>query len=318
MIMGAFQNQDRISPNNEWFVAANRLQRPYFPGSKQVYSSSGAESSNIPFATGRAQTFQLNYQHFGVEFLESGLRSENTGPLSEGALILEWGLNQQSLSGAYPRTVAAPYNVGVFLESLLRAKRAVEEYQGAGGAMPSGYDAFLARLTTDTRSAIDWLGSSSQISQSLKEDRKSSSVTWLLAADFAGASQIFSSPYLASIGDEYAKIAIDLQIHGGGCPEFGELDYNSQAESLLYAMEYANSCSNEELKTHAIDCIRNAAEFELDGVSPEGNVSVSNGENPSYYHITNALKEFSLEFGNAKAAVVAARLEQTHGVVLPY
>jgi hypothetical protein len=325
MIEDVFFKQSLTSSSRVWSKNYYRLEKPYFPAKTQTFASDGAESANIPYDEGQESTYALADQHYGVEYLENGLDLDLETDVSMGMLIAGWGIDQQLSNGLFGPTPAIPYNNGKFIESLGRMDDALNAFVSQRGVLTSSEISFQAQIQDTIDSAVDAINNPSEVSVSLAEQKGSPSNLWMLAADFAKAGQLESqlpnsgqSASLYASADGFASAAMALQLSNGENPESGFLDYNAQACGILDAIEYVQRSNNPGLVAQVKASVSQATAFEIAAVGLNGAVPTSNGKAPSYYYITDALINAFGLLGGQKVMVTINRIEQNHGLTIPY
>ncbi|MDG3005862.1 hypothetical protein [Paludisphaera mucosa] len=219
-------------------------------------AESGAIGVNAAWEAGGSNSWFIEQQRYGADFVQAGLVRGDAALVARGWKILDWGFARQAVDGSFVGTGDAFHSTSMFVEAAARALLLTAQSHA------SDAPTVLARYLPKLDAAARWLATPGVAAKGDFNDAPYTHRRWLLAAalgETAAAMQSPADPTIAAhyradaealsrAASDYAARGHALQAADGVNPEKGGSDTSYQAYGILMAERFLTTCRSPELR----------------------------------------------------------------------
>lgn len=280
----------------------------------------GAVSVNAAWERGERDTWFVEQQRYGADFVTAGLITGDDATVERGWRILQWGFAHQGPDGNFPGTGDAFHSTSFFVEATARALLLMKQTD------PERYANRIAELTPKVMAAAHWMLRPDVAARGQAGNWPYTHRRYLVAAALGETGALLGDRPLLIAAQAYARDGLALQTAEGVNPEKGGSDASYQAVGALFAARYLTICDDSTLRDDLAGMIAQALGWEagevdvMGVVDPQGSTrtGVEAGRNGAtktvdYPTITQAFVFGSIVTGDASFHEVATRIAVGRG-----
>jgi len=282
----------------------------------------GAMSVNAAWERGERDTWFIEQQRYGADFVTAGLFTGDGATVERGWRILQWGFAHQGSDGDFPGTGDAYHSTSFFVEATARALLLMKQTD------PERYASRIAELTPKVMAAAHWMLRPDVAAHGEANNQPYTHRRYLVAAALGETGALLGDRPLLTAAQAYARDGLALQTAEGVNPEKGGGDVNYQATGVLFAARYLTVCADSALRDDLAGMIAHALAWEAGKTDDTGTVDASDStrtgleagrsgatKTVDYPTITQAFAFGSAVTGDASFGEVAARIAIGRGWV---
>lgn len=247
------------------------IQKIYYENPTKLgsgFAESGAVSVNARWEKKETDTYFIEQQRYGGDFVVAGLLTGKKDIVDLGVKVLDWGFQRQGANGGFDDSGDRYHSTTFFVEASSRAALLLST------SKDPAHQAIAARWKPKIEAAALWLADPVLIARFEQHQSNYTHRRWLTAAALGLAGKFTSRKDLELKALEFARLGLAAQLEDGVNPEKTGFDVNYQGVGILFASRYLSVCADPEIQEKTRAMLRKALDWQATRFDSEGKVSL--------------------------------------------
>lgn len=247
------------------------IQKIYYENPTKLgsgFAESGAVSVNAKWEKKETDTYFIEQQRYGGDFVAAGLFTGKKDVVDQGVKVLDWGFQRQGTNGGFDDSGDRYHSATFFVEASARAALLL-----AASKDPE-HQKIAARWKPKIEAAALWLADPVLIARFEQHQSNYTHRRWLTAAALGLAAKLTGRKDLDAKAAEFARLGLAAQLPDGINPEKGGFDVNYQGVGILFGSRYLSVTTDPDIQTGTKAMLRKALDWQAGRFDTEGKVSL--------------------------------------------